>query len=210
MAANGTKKRLTPNTDAHPPFGHLVWGSFCQVLFSRVVFLLAGGSLPSDRSLCLTSSANTCTELGITRGQKQIRVGLAGCAGDPVTALYAVGVEPDHDAVMRIGGKSAMVGPFFSAGSMSHGATAGNHHLGSLAAHMVPKLITPATVCQLLPRFGYPALRSAMPSGTTPWVTHRHRAIKSLRASATIISLRTSLRPSLVRLRYHWAMGLSA
>jgi hypothetical protein len=90
----------------------------------------------SDGSLCLTSSANTCTELGITRGQKQIRVGLAGCAGDPVTALYAVGVEPDHDAVMRIGGKSAMVGPFFSAGSASHGATAGNHHLGSLMARM--------------------------------------------------------------------------
>ena len=41
--------------------------------------------------------------------------------------------------------------------------------------------------------------RKTTPCGTSPVVTRRHRAMSSLRASATIIVLRVLLRPSAVR-----------
>jgi hypothetical protein len=41
-----------------------------------------------------------------------------------------------------------------------------------------------------------------VPSGTTPCVTNRHRAISSLRANATIITFRTRLPVAPARLRY--------
>jgi hypothetical protein len=45
----------------------------------------------------------------------------------------------------------------------------------------------------------YDAGRSTIPSGTSPLVTRRQRAMSSLRASATIIVLRVLARPSAVR-----------
>ena len=45
--------------------------------------------------------------------------------------------------------------------------------------------------------------RSMTPSGIPPVVTMRHSAMRSLRASATIIVLRVPLRPSAVRARNH-------
>src|SRR5438552_18301726 len=51
--------------------------------------------------------------------------------------------------------------------------------------------------------------RSLMPCGTSPVVASRHNAISSLRASATIIVLRMSLRPLAVCARYHCARALS-
>ena len=49
---------------------------------------------------------------------------------------------------------------------------------------------------------------SFMPSGTLPVVTSSQNATKSLRASATIMTLRVSRRPSAVRARYHWTNPL--
>jgi hypothetical protein len=48
----------------------------------------------------------------------------------------------------------------------------------------------------------YAVLRSA-PSGSTPWVTYRHKAISSLRATATIATIRTRPRRSPTRSRNH-------
>src|SRR5258707_10369587 len=48
-----------------------------------------------------------------------------------------------------------------------------------------------------------PAGRNLMPSVISPVVTSRHRAMSSLRASATIMVLRVVLRPSAVRPRNH-------
>ena len=48
-----------------------------------------------------------------------------------------------------------------------------------------------------------------MPSGTVPLVTSSQNATKSLRASATIITLRVSRRPSAVRAWYHLTSALS-
>ncbi len=56
------------------------------------------------------------------------------------------------------------------------------------------------------PRVGTGAHRAGcrrMPAGTSPVVTMRHKAIRSLRASATIMVLRAPLRPPSVRARYH-------
>ena len=53
------------------------------------------------------------------------------------------------------------------------------------------------------------ASRSRTPSGISPVLTIRHRAISSLRASATIIAMRVLPRPSAVRSRYHRTRALS-
>src|SRR4029077_707986 len=51
--------------------------------------------------------------------------------------------------------------------------------------------------------------RSATPTGISPIVTSRHRAISSFRASATIIVLLRFPAASSVRPRYHCARALS-
>src|SRR5689334_16569371 len=52
------------------------------------------------------------------------------------------------------------------------------------------------------------AARRTTPVGISPCVTNRHRLISNLRASATIILLRVSFRPSDVRASYHLAKSL--
>src|SRR5258708_8230585 len=54
-----------------------------------------------------------------------------------------------------------------------------------------------------------PAGRNLRPSVISPVVTSRHRAMSSLRASATIMVLRVVLRPSAVRAREQPASRLS-
>ena len=55
----------------------------------------------------------------------------------------------------------------------------------------------------------YTAGRKIKRWGTSPVVTRRHRAMSSLRASATIIVLRVTARLSAVRARYHCTSALS-
>ena len=61
----------------------------------------------------------------------------------------------------------------------------------------------------LFPEAFQPAGRKMTPSNVSPVVTRRQRAIRSLRASATIIVLRVPRRLSAVRARYHSASALS-
>jgi hypothetical protein len=51
--------------------------------------------------------------------------------------------------------------------------------------------------------------RRSRPAGVSPVVTSRHSAMRSLRASATIIVLRVPPRASEVRFRYHSVSALS-
>src|SRR6202040_4233863 len=116
------------------------------------------------------------------------------------THLYAVGpLDPDHDAVMRIGGKAPGGGPH------------------SLRRHCVPcQLPVPATSDRqsavraerqreprigkmLVPEVFQPAGRRMTPSNVSPVVTKRQSAMSSLRANATIIVLRVPRRLSAVR-----------
>ena len=117
-------------------------------------------------------------------------------------------LDPDHDAVMRIGGKAPGGGPH------------------SLRRHCVPcQLPVPATSDRqsavraerqrerrigkmLVPEVFQPAGRRMTPSNVSPVVTKRQSAMSSLRANATIIVLRMPRRLSAVRARYHCASAL--
>src|SRR6202048_2699673 len=126
----------------------------------------------------------------------------------PHICMRSVRLDPDHDAVMRIGGKAPGGGPH------------------SLRRHCVPcKLPVPATSDRqsavraerqrerrigkmLVPEVFQPAGRRMTPSNVSPVVTKRQSAMSSLRANATIIVLRVPGRLSAERARYHCASAL--
>ena len=62
--------------------------------------------------------------------------------------------------------------------------------------------------CSYVPAIAHAAGRKMTPSGTSPVMTRRHSAMRSLRASATIIVLRVLPRPSAVRASNHFAKAL--
>src|SRR5467141_152740 len=140
---------------------------------------------------------------------RRIRGELAIGARLRATDLYAVGsFDPDHDAVMRIGGETPGGGPILSVGIKCHvrirfPATS-DRQFGS------PKSQRKRRVGKgvLFPGL-QPAGRRMTPSNVSPVVTKRQSAMTSLRASATIIVLRVPRRLSAVRARYHSASALS-
>src|SRR5438874_1460361 len=127
--ASGTTAALSLR-GPHPPFGHLVWGVFCQGFCCRsflsrksAIFTLAERASPAVIDpfvwspgpaachwLCLSNllAFNSCTSWIARSGSRQRSGGGAVfCASEPVTALYAVRSQDlDHDAVMRIGGQA--------------------------------------------------------------------------------------------------------
>ena len=128
------------------------------------------------------------------------------------TNLYTAGsFDPDHDAVMRIGGEAPGGGPILSVGikcQFEYGFPP-------------PRIVNSAVVlksqrapngAEWCARSGKPfqdAGRKTTPSSGSPVVTKRQSAMTSLRASATIIVLRVPRRLSAVRARYHTASALS-
>jgi hypothetical protein len=129
------------------------------------------------------------------------------------TDLYAVGsFDPDHDAVMRIGGEAPGGGPILSVGlkcqvRIRFPATS-DRQFGSRAEK--PARAPNGAECYA--RSGEPfqdAGRKTTPSSGSPVVTKRQSAMTSLRASATIIVFRVPLRLSAVRARYQCASALS-
>src|SRR5437660_10934002 len=129
------------------------------------------------------------------------------------TDLYAVGsFDPDHDAVMRIGGEAPGGGSILSVGLKCHVRirlpAPSDRQFGSRA---VKPARTP-NGAECYARSGKPfqdAGRKTTPSSVSPVVTKRQSAMTSLRASATIIVLRVPIRLSAVRARYHNASALS-
>src|SRR5947209_7151550 len=144
---------------------------------------------------------------------RRIRGELAIGAHLRATNLYAVGsFDPDHDAVMRIGGEAPGGGPILSVG------------ISAMFEYGVPRprivnsavVLNPARAPKMVLRvcsFGSSSFQEAgrktTPSSGSPVVTKRQRAMISLRASATIMALRVPLRLSVVRARYHNASALS-
>src|SRR5262249_10553268 len=85
-----------------------------------------------------------------------------------------------------------------SQGACQESATSNRHRYPITSVRTGPKLSSASTS----PNHG--AGRETTPSGTTPYHTNRHGAISSLRAKATLISLRAP-RVFFVRARYHRA-----
>src|SRR5438067_12625168 len=143
----------------------------------------------------------------------RIRGELAIGAHLRATDLYSVGsFDPDHDAVMRIGGEAPGGGPILSVGIKCQVRirlpAPSDRQFGSRA---VKPARTP-NGAECYARSGKPfqdAGRKTTPSSVSPVVTKRQSAMTSLRASATIIVLRVPLRLSAVRARYHNASALS-
>src|SRR6266481_4590308 len=144
---------------------------------------------------------------------RRIRGELAIGAHLRATDLYAVGsFDPDHDAVMRIGGEAPGGGPILSVGISAR------FEYG----FPPPRIVNSAVVLKsqrerrmvlsgmLVPVSPFQdAGRKMTPSSGSPTVTKRHSAMTSLRASATIMVLRVPIRLSAVRARYHNASALS-
>jgi hypothetical protein len=162
--------------------------------------LVKPGSSYRCRSIC-----STC---GWAETQLKIRGEPAIVRNRRATSLYSVrSQDPDHEAIIRFSGKAP--------GRRVH--TLGG--IAAIAGFGLPPPRIPSG-CQTARRNsetapyeggvdGQAAGRSAIPSGISPVVTMRHRAISSLRASATIIVvLRAPLGPS-VRDRNHFASALS-
>src|SRR5947207_8985511 len=123
------------------------------------------------------------------------------------TDLYAVGsVNPDHDAVMRIGGEAPGGGPILSVGIKCQvrirlPATS-DRQFGSRAESQRERRMVLSGMLVPVSPF-QDAGRKTTPSSGSPVVTKRQSAMISLRASATIIVLRVPIRLSVVRARYH-------
>src|ERR1700756_1722115 len=121
------------------------------------------------------------------------------------TNLYTAGsFDPDHDAVMRIGGEAPGGGPILSVGikrqvRIRHPATS-DRQFGSRAEN--PARAPNGAECYA--RSGNPlqdAGRKTTPSSGSPVVTKRQSAMINLRARATIIVLRVPMPLSAVRVR---------
>src|ERR1700736_2447981 len=143
---------------------------------------------------------------------RRIRGELAIGAHLRATDLYAVGsFDPDHDAVMRIGGEAPGGGPILSVGIKCHvrirlPATSDRQFGSRAESQRAPN------GAECYARSGKPfqdAGRKTTPSSGSPVVTKRQSAMTSLRASATIMVLRVPIRLSAVRARYHTASALS-
>ena len=138
-----------------------------------------------------------------------------GCSFVPQTDLYAVGsVNPDHDAVMRIGGEAPGGGTILSVGIKCQvrirlPATS-DRQFGSRAESQRERRNGAEWYACSGPVSSFQnAGRKTTPSSGSPVVTKRQSAMISLRASATIMVLRVPLRLSAVRARYHTASALS-
>jgi hypothetical protein len=135
-------------------------------------------------------------ELAIGRGSSRRNLVFGGSDGDP-----------NHDAAMRIGGEAPE--------RRAHSVTRHDSHGANRAAP--PRIVIGASNAgspkpvfwySASGRGGHVVARRTTPSGGSPVVTKRQSAIKSLRASATIIVLRAPLAAAVLA-RYHCARALS-
>src|SRR6476620_6753664 len=119
--------------------------------------------------------------------------------------------DPDHEAAIRFSGEAprwrAHSGLGFEAMTV-FGSPPPRIMISDLwPMREMPKLgVIPLLFDQMVQAT---AVRSTTPTGISPIVTSRHKAISSFRASATIIVLLRFPAASSVRPRYHCARALS-
>src|SRR5262245_55236390 len=148
----------------------------------------------------------TLVVVGMTKSE-----GSPACGSTNIraTSLYSVGEDPDHDAVMRIAAKAPRRRDPFCTTASKPWFSPGHHHLEPSSATRRNMRDCAETVrCSLSASSLQCAGRRTTPSGTTPSRTRCHKAIRSLRAKATIIFLR-EVRAFLVRISNHFAKALS-
>ena len=134
----------------------------------------------------------------------------SGASIAPQTCIRSIQKDRNHDAVMRIGGEAPR--------RRAHSKPRLKDHVqGRVAATSVRHLLVATkrrANCRIFSRpclqaSRYVAGRRSRPARTSPVVTSRQSAMRSFRASATIIVLRVPPRASAVRFRYHSANTLS-
>ena len=135
-----------------------------------------------------------------------------GAASRHQTCMRQVRLDPDHDAIMRIGGKAPGGGPILPVGisaMFEYGFPP--PRIGNSAVVLKASASAENGVEWYLVRVNLfqDAGRKMTPSNGSPVVTKRQSAMISLRASATTMVLRVPLRLSAVRARYHNASALS-
>ena len=163
-----------------------------------------GGRRPSRSNLPLTVTSTAAGCVGRVRAflrcgkRRQFRGEFAISDADraPQPCIRSIREDRNHDAVIRISGELRGGGPILHSGLKAMGLAAGHRHLGSSSAD--PGMGRQGG-CPSLRSVAHDAGRKTTPCGTSPVVTRRHRAMSSLRASATIIVLRVLPRPSAVR-----------
>src|SRR6266550_629953 len=158
-----------------------------------------------DRSFLAKLRRLTVPVCGGSEGSSPLGANLA-----PHTCIRSVRLDPDHDAVMRIGGEAPGGGPILSVGisaMFEYGFPPPrivNSAVGWKSAR-APN----GTDCYARSSKPFQAAgRKTTPSNVSPVVTKRQSAMTSLRASATIMVLRVPRRLSAVRARYHSASAL--
>jgi hypothetical protein len=164
------------------------------------------GPFYAGASDCLGAELNDCPKLRRQRpgagrgGGNTFRGELAKGANFRAAGLYSA--DPRIQTMMQScasGAKLQDGGPILLS-ARKPCDTSGCHHLGPLPATQDVSVVS----CR------YPvwaarhvAGRKITPSSISPFVTKRHSAMSSFRASATIMVLRTWPRASAVRARYH-------
>jgi hypothetical protein len=179
----------------------LVWGPFCQAASEWRIRSIAkparAGGVKAGRrpNLAAYSVARphldsfehdgTAGAVGMTIGGEPA-FGRGSIAPRPCIRWVQ---DPNHDALMRIGGEAPRRRTHSFSRHESQGGRSGPRHLEPSSA---PALEAgwAETVGRFLCNPAHKAGRRTMPSGIAPSRTSRHRAISSLRASATIIVLR--------------------
>ena len=134
----------------------------------------------------------------------------SGASIAPQTCIRLIREDQNHDAVIRIGGEAPRRRPHSKPRFEDHVqyrvvATSDRHlQLGIDTRTNCRTSVVPGHSQAI-----HVAGRRSRPTGASPVVTSRQSAMRSLRASATIMVLRVPPRASAVRLRYHSANTLS-
>src|SRR6266536_2243754 len=134
----------------------------------------------------------------------------SGASIAPQTCIRLIREDQNHDAVIRIGGEAPRRRPHSKPRFEDHVqyrvvATSDRHlQLGIDTRTNCRTSVVPGHSQAI-----HVAGRRSRPAGASPVVTSRQSAMRSLRASATIMVLRVPPRASAVRLRYHSANTLS-
>jgi hypothetical protein len=155
-----------------------------------------------------TLTASSTMARLVRSGQRSEGSPLSGAVQSRHNLVSGRSKDQNHDAVMRIGSEAPKRRTHSSNRHESQGAMSGFRHLEPSSAPRHKRTDRAETVGVPSASSVHCTGRKTTPSGIAPCRTSRHRAIKSLRAKATIKGLRVP-RAFSVRARNHCAKALS-